>query len=968
MQILASPLVCAQEPAQSLEQIVVTGSRIARPDFDSASPIFSITADAFERRSDLSVDAVVSQLPQFAPYLGSTSNNPGNGGQGNVQLRGLGATSTLVLLDGRRLVPANGNGVVDVNIIPPSLLDSVEVVSGGASAVYGSDAIAGVVNFKLKEKFDGVSFDGGWGQTGRDDGSQYNAGITAGLGFADGRGKAYGYVGYAERDAVSQGERKFSAVTLNYFGPGLGSIGPQDSFRPGGSAMFIAEGRTVNAPDQRPSPDAWNELFASYGLPPDRIPPLTNLGFNADGTVFSTGNRTAGSVANFRGEQDPYLANDRLYSYNYAPWNYLQLPLERVSAFGRASFEFGPAAEAYVQALYADYQADTALAPATAGPLFLPRSNPYISEDYAFLLDSRADPSADVRIFKRLVELGPRISSTRHDAYQVTLGVHGDAFGGWSYDTYVQSGGHDSTESQSGNALRSKIHDLTYAPDGGVAACGGLNLFGPDSISDACADYISVDATNRAAYDQAIAEASLTGVALALPAGDLSLALGIMYKRDEFRYRPDPVGAVTLPIDGEVDIQGFSASKKITGSDHNTDVYVEALVPLLRGLTAVERLEAGLGYRHSQYASAGGVDAYKAELLYQPVSPLHVRSSFQHAVRAPSVFELYDPLLPVSYAAEDDGFGGFFDPCDARSTQRNGNDAARVEALCLAQGVSAVALPGFEDSDGVHRGVVGGNPDLGPETADTLTIGFALRSWSDHPLLSAMQVSVDWYRIEVEDAIAQLAATDYVPLCFDARTNPDFSADYALCRLFSRDATTGEIAGLQDIRQNIVGFEVSGIDTQFDWSADLGPGQLGVNLIASWMDEYIVTKVQGLPSTDDVARVGGFLGASLPEWKLNLNVRYAWGPVVVFGQWRYIDAMRDRLQPDYAVPSYEYFDVSGTYEFDQGVLAGLIVRAGVENLADQTPPLLPSQVAANTDPSQYDVLGRRYFVSASYRF
>ena len=973
--LLAIPAAQAQDSEQPLEQVVVTGSRIARPDFESASPILSVTADAFEQRSDLSVDGVVSRLPQFTPDMGSTSNNPGNGGQGNVQLRGLGATSTLVLLDGRRLIPANGNGVVDVNIIPSSLIESVEVVTGGSSAVYGSDAIAGVVNFKLKNKFEGVRFDGGWGQTDRSDGSEYTAGITGGLSFADGRGKAYGYVGYAKRDAVSQGDRKFSEVPLAYFGPGDGTVGRQNAFRPNGSPN-ITEGRSVGRRDQRPSQAAWDTLFASYGYGPggDPIPPLASetgintVGFNGDGSVFSSGNRAPRSVANFRGELDPDLANNRVYTYNFAPWNYLQLPLERVSAFGRATFDFGPAAELFVQALFADYQADAALAPTPALGLQLPRSNPYIPADFGFLLDSRVNPSADVLMTKRLAELGPRISSTQHDVYQVTLGSHGQAFGDWTYDAYVQVGAYDSTESQTGNALRSKIQELTYAPDGGLAACGGLDLFGPNSISAACADFISIDATNRAGYDQTVAEVSLNGSAIALPAGDLRLAVGLMYKRDEFRYRADPLGSVILD-DGQVDIQGFNASKDVAGSDHNTDAYVEALVPLLSDVTAVKRLEAGLGYRHSQYASAGGVDAYKAELLYQPVSPLRVRSSFQHAVRAPSVQDLYDPLLPVTYGAEDDEAGSsFIDPCDVRSTQRQGPDAGRVEALCLAQGFPAAALPAFQDADGLHFGVVGGNPDLGPETADTLTFGFALQSWSANPLLSTMRLSVDWYRIDMQDAISQLQATDYVPLCFDARTNTDFSAKYALCHLFSRDPTTGEIVGLQDIRQNIVGYEVSGIDTQFDWSVGLGPGDLGVNLIASRMDEYIVRKVKGLPSTSDVGYVGGFLGASLPEWKWNLTLRYTLGPLVVSGQWRYIDGMRDRQETGYAVPSYDYFDVAGSYEFGQGMLAGLVVRAGVENLTDQTPPLLASPVAANTDPSQYDVLGRRFFVSATYKF
>ena len=369
---------------------------------------------------------------------------------------------------------------------------------------------------------------------------------------------------------------------------------------------------------------------------------------NADGTVFAVGNGTPGSVVNFRGEQDPYLANDRSYTYNFAPWNYLQLPLERVSAFARASFEVGPRADLYGEVLYADYSADTSLAPTPAAPLFLPVTNPYVPADFAVLMAARPDPTADIMMVKRFAELGPRISSNEHDVFQATLGSRGEVFADWTYEAYVQTGSYDSTEKQSGNLLRSRVSELTYAPDGGLAACGGLRLFGADSVSQECAEYVAAGGTNRAGFDQTIAEVTFSGTALALPAGDLELALGVMYKRDEYFYRADPIGSVVLD-DGFSDIQGFNASDDIDGSDHNTDVYVEAVVPLLRGITAVERLEAVMGYRHSEYDSAGGADSYKAELLYDPVQSVTLRSSFQHAVRAPSVFELYQPLLPTFY-------------------------------------------------------------------------------------------------------------------------------------------------------------------------------------------------------------------------------------------------------------------------------------------------------------------------------
>jgi iron complex outermembrane recepter protein len=964
----------AQEVAPELEQIFVTGSRIARPDFESASPIVSIDATLFARGNTLSVESVVSRLPQFTPDATSTSNNPGNGGQGNVQLRGLGATSTLVLLDGRRLVPANGNGVVDVNVIPGTLVESVEIVSGGASAVYGSDAIAGVVNFKLKEKFNGVQLDGSWDQTDRSDGEQYSIGLTAGQSFADGRGEVYGYVGYADREAVLQGARKFSEVTLGYFGPDAGGRGPDGGFLPRGSPTIV-EGRTaLQFPNQRPTQAAVDALFATYGYAPGTVQLRGSTGarndfsFNADGSLFSTGNQDSGSVVNFRGVQDPNLASDRGYSYNFAPWNYLQLPLERVSAFGRASFEINPAVEVYGQVLYADYTAELALAPTAAFPLFLPVTNPYVPTDFVGLLNSRPDPNADIRLAKRLDALGPRVASNQHDALQLTAGARGRVFDDWDYDFYVQTAVYDSTETQTGNALRSKIMELTFAPDGGVAACGGLDLFGAGSVSAQCARYIAAGGTNRAGYDQTIVEASITGSPLALPAGNLGLAFGILYKRDEYFYEADPIGTVFLD-DGFADILGFNASDDIAGSDHNTDLYVEALIPVLNGVTAAERLDVVLGLRHSEYASAGGVDSYKAELLWQPVMALRLRSSFQHSVRAPSVFELYQPQLPTTYGATADEFGDFIDPCEARSSQRAGANAAEVEALCLAQGVPADQLAEFEDSDGVHYGVVGGNPDLGAETADTMTVGFVLQSWSANAHLSGMQLSLDWYRIELTDAITQVFANNYVPQCFDARVNPDFDANNEVCRYFSRDPVTHDIADLEDINRNIVGYEVSGIDAQFDWSFDLGPGNANLNWLVSWMDRFETTEVQGLPIVDSVGLVGGnFLGGSLPEWKANLNVSYAWGGLSLTGQWRYIDGMHDRDVPEYEVPSYDYIDAYASYEFGQGMLDGLTLRAAIENLTDDDPPLLPTQVQANTDPSQYDVLGRRYSLGVSFRF
>jgi iron complex outermembrane receptor protein len=608
-----------------LEQVSVTGSRIARPDFDSASPIVSVTRELFERTGSNTVETALNTLPQFVPGYTSTSNNPANGGQANAQLRGLGNTSTLVLIDGKRLIPANGTGVVDLNIIPGSLIESVEIITGGASAVYGSDAVAGVVNFRLRKEFDSVELDAQWGQTGRGDGADYGSGVTAGLDFADGRGSVLAYLGYAERESILAGQRDFSRYVLGYSGPGAGGVGPGGAFRPLGSG-FIEEGRfTVEA-----NQTAFEDLFATYGYPAGSVPYQTAFGFNTDGTVFTQGDfQTPGSVANFRGEIDPLFFNDRRYTYNYAPFNYLQLPLERVTAFARAGFEFSESAELYAQGLYADYSADMQLAPtATFFGVLMPPTNPFIPADLQLLLDSRADPSADFVLDRRISELGPRISSVQYVVYQATLGLRGQAFDGWSYDAYLQIGANDQTDTQSGNALTSRIEELTYAPDGGEAICGGFNPFGLGSISAECAAYIAVDGTNRAGVDQSILEASLNGPFLQLPAGELRAAFGVFYKKDEYFYDGDPIAAVILPDgSGRPDVIGFNASDDIEGEDDNTDLYVEASIPLLADRPGVRSLEAVVGYRYSEYASASGADAYKAELLYRPVDVLRLRSS-----------------------------------------------------------------------------------------------------------------------------------------------------------------------------------------------------------------------------------------------------------------------------------------------------------------------------------------------------
>ena len=377
---------------QSLEEIVVTGTRIARPNFDAASPIVAVPAAAFKRTASGTAETTLNRYPQFVPGYTGTSNIAGNlngdsEGRAGLNLRGLGDNRTLTLVEGRRLMPVNGNGETDLNVIPPALIESVEIVTGGASAVYGSDAIAGVVNFRLRREFDGVELGGRWGQTDRGDGEEYDISLTAGTGFADGRGSVIGYVGYYDRAQINQPAREFSRAPLFYVGPGDGITGPGNAYVGDGSFAPRKARRLCSMRD----PEVFDDVFAVLRISRRHGAAGCNpIGFNTDGTLFTMGNGEPDSVANFRGQGDPLTSNSFVHSYNFANFVALQMPLKRTSAYASANFDLTDDLELYAEGIYADYTVNTQVAPVPLQDVFMPASNPFIPPDLKRLLDSRA--------------------------------------------------------------------------------------------------------------------------------------------------------------------------------------------------------------------------------------------------------------------------------------------------------------------------------------------------------------------------------------------------------------------------------------------------------------------------------------------------------------------------------------------------------------------------------------------------
>ena len=948
-----------------LEEVLVTGTRIARASADASSPIVVIEARAFEESPAVSVEATLNEFPQFAPSAGAASVDPASDGLATVSLRGLGPNRTLVLLDGRRLVPADGLGQVDLNVLPPELIESVDVVTGGASAVYGSDAVAGVVNFRLRRDFTGLKLTGQWSQAGEGDGEEYSAALVAGTPFADGRGSIMAHVGYSEREEIRQTARGFSRVPLTYYPDETHGVGPGGQFLAEGN-FIVEDGIGVIFP----SPVAFENLFASYGYPAGSVPYQPLLSVNADGTVFTNGlvpmgNPQPGGITNYRGEPDPNLSLERVYTSNYAPDTALQLPLERVtgSLFGR--YQLSDSAEAYAQVLYADYSTRRRLSPVPANPALIPPTNPFLSSDLKLLLDSRQVPNAPFRFLRLLTELGPRISDNDRQLLQGTVGVNGRLHD-WNYDVYVQAGRNDRSEYQTGNARLSRIQDLTFAADGGVAICGGFVPFAGTPMSPACASYVATDASNDITVKQLIGEASLSGELFRLPAGPVHVAAGLFHKRDEFDYRADPVLTEMVPgvpgiVGARPDVVGFAAGANRAGSESNTDVYVEAVLPLLGERPGVEALTLGLGYRRAEYEQAGGTDAYKAELIYRPVRSLRFRGSYQHAVRAPSIEELYFPEIANQFYLSPP------DPCAVQSPERNGPNRDQVEALCLAQGISPELLENYGNPLARVAGVTGGNPELEPEKADSYTLGIVLSSPFSAPALETLEISLDGYWIELEDAIGRWEADPAVHRCFDPAFNPSFDPGNIYCSFFERLPETGEVFA-RLIDRNIGGLETAGVDLQLHWHLDAGPGRITTEAYATHVYEWRFAEPGG-STIDYHGRIGGVaLGSAVPEWKGQVRLGYAWGDADLHATWRYIDSMRDVVYPAFKVPARDYLDVGIAYSFGAGALQGLVLRAGVENLLDEQPPIYPTYQQANTEPALYDVLGKRYYLSAGWKF
>jgi outer membrane receptor protein involved in Fe transport len=1003
MVVGSAPAYAQDAPAEdaSGDVIIVTGSRIARPNFEATSPIQMVTSEQLTARADVTLDTFLNTLPQANPAGTSTSNNPGNGGQSNINLRGLGSNRNLVLIDGRRPMVSDNQQAVDLNTIPQGLIDRIDVITGGAGATYGADAIAGAVNIRLKDNFEGLDLRGTYSNSvPKMDAREYQFSGTLGGNFAEGRGNIAVSFEYAKRQGLIKAQRGFAAQATSTTGT-------------------PPVGRLVEAAANGISQAAINALFASYGVAASQAPiaGLSQMHFNSDGSLFGGGifNNPL-DVSNYRysaAGNDAAAANQNFfpdfYSYNFDAINLLVLPLKRKSAFLTGHYEINDAVEFFTQGGYTEYQSATALAPTPVGTRIynpatphasiyatsslitpgtfvtnsiVPVTNPFISPALRALLATRTGNDASlvgagatepIRMSIRSLNTGLRLQSLENKVFQGLAGLRGEIAPGWRYEAYYSYGKTTITSSASGNVNVQNLQTLLEAPDGGNSICaGGYNPFGIQPLSAACIDYLEETGLTKQTFTQKVAQAYINGELFELPAGAVSLVAGVEQRK--FRYAFDP-GALSGPI------AGFNTSTPDLGTNKFTDFFGELLIPIMKDAPFAESLELGLGYRHSKSdfndianginGSAVSSEAYKAELTWAPVRELRLRATYSRSVRAPNFGELF---------SGGSSFVQAFDPCSTTTNYRQTGGAA-ARALCVSTGVAASGVDAFVATPGLQVALgVAGNPNLKPEKADTITAGFTYQT-------GRFAASVDYYNIKLKKPVFNPDTNLFIAACYGYQGNFDAATKAAYCGGIVRagsqysfvavPASLGGDANSNFTAVNLGKIQTSGIDIQASYNLPtdfaFNESSLAFNLYANYLLEYKVQELPGvtLDYAGTVSYFGAGLGTSFPEWKANLDIAWKLKPITLSTRIRYIDGMKNRGLVQFpgetaaftAAESITYFDFAA-----QANIENYTLRIGVNNAFDKKPPQYRPNVQSGTDPSLYDVIGRRMYVQVGLKF
>lgn len=972
----AAPVMAQTQPAATqVDEVVVTGSRIVKQDFTAISPVTTVGQEQLELTQTLTVESLLNELPQVVPGNMRTSNNSGGEDFATIDLRGLGANRNLVLVNGERIPGSSTTGTVDLNTIPASLVQRVEVVTGGASAVYGSDAISGVVNFILKDNYEGAEMSVTYGASFEGNAPEIEINGLFGGNFANGRGNMTAYGAYYNRGSVSQSEFDYSrtsaalcfdanpfsadptvATVCDTAAEAAGFVSSGGYVYPGGSATpswgWIANSgaNPFNAATINANPLTAGQ-FASYDH--DCDPATANIAYTGGNLSFDdAGNLEPRNVAGACNVPDRAAGSSR---YNYAPDNFLIIPAERVNFTTIGTYDFSDTLRAKVHLNYVNSTSEVQLAPTPATGLTVsmtPAMQSLITAnhpDLAAALASRPNPLGAFTLNRRMNEVGTRNAYNENNSFYLLTTLEGEFSPAWDWSLTASYGSNrfDSRGANSVNATAlaqglAGCQDATTGASLGVNAlpgCVPLDLFGAGTMTDQMAAFVRVNTFSTTQVEETRIAGFTRGNLFSLPAGPVASVFGFEYRETDAEFRVDNEQRTG-------NIFGFNATQDQAGSVNVQELYTEISVPLLADMEYASYLGLELGLRYSDYSTIGKVWTSKVGLEFAPIPSLRFRAVFNEATRAPSVFELFQN--------GDQGFPSYIDPCAGAT--------GPAAAFCSTQtgGAQAPAFwSTFVATNSQVEAFAFGNPNLEPENAQTFTAGVVFQP--DFLPVGRLSASVDYYDIEITDVIASFGAQYFINDCYANNVA-------ASCARVVRDPSNGQIDYVNTSRGNQGEFATNGVDVAVEYSIDLADvglaGRLRINELTSFVDSFTFN------GNEFVGTTSAGIGGATFDFKNVLTAFYDINDWTFMTRWSYLPELND--DPGFAfantfmAPSASYIDMSARWNVTDSVA----LSAFIGNVLDESPPQTLNGVFSqgNTDPQVYRLLGRTYSLNARMRF
>ncbi len=920
--VTASPSFAQSSGDDVLEEVIVTGSRVPRGNLESNSPLVILDGALFQVDADTNIVRQLNMQPAFQP-----GRSPGFGGGSSfvgsfADLRGLDRKRTLVLVNGRRWVNTISDGGVDLSTIPPELVARIEVVTGGASATYGSDAIAGVVNVILKDDIEGIETNAVTSFTGEGDSVNTRISLTGGTPFSDGRGSSFFHASWDKLEAIT--------------GAGYPSLNP---------AVFNDAG--VFVPNN------------------SNVVDMGSASVGGDTAVFDSN----GELFSAPGVINPLAESDMFNSGQYAR---LQYPAEKVSFATGLSYEVNDRITFNADALYVreDIQVLSGPRGQSLEDYEISVDNPFIgplTQGYLTTIDGDADGFVQIPgLSRRLAELGQETRTNDRDSYRIGAGVTIELANDWNLEAFATYANSDFEIGRLNRPHLDRLEqalDVVDGPNGpecrnrnfGTLVCAPLNVFGSSKISPEAAAFINAQGGLKGFNTESDIQFILTGDLFSLPAGDVGVAAGI-----ERRSASGGEAANDIWTSGVTGI----ALGTFESSLDLTEVFGEAIIPLAQDASMAQYLGLELGARYTTIDHGDDEWTYKALVEWSPIEKLKFRGGIQRAFRAPNFFELggadqeFDPLVIL------DGI----DHCFTGSPL-----AGDVRTSCIANGVPVAVADVGATMPPAQEFFFSffGNPNLSPETADTVTVGVVVEAFDD------LVVTVDYYNIEIDDVIDGINETLIFDKCFLSGT----SGTDPFCNEITRDPATGLVSSLNAGFHNLGNLSTDGIDFGVTYGTSVGNSELGVEFSGTYLLSYEVTPLAEEPEIVDICDglYGDVCGSPRPEWRASTRATLDSGSLSYALTWTWIGDVDNDLKvfspqdlPNLArtgVGAYHYLDFSVLWAVNDTFK----IRAGIDNVADESPPIVgidqgTPESELNTFPGLYDSFGRRFFVGASVNF